>query len=89
MNKQANVIKWRRVAELKNAGYGQTLYIATGDFEWAGPGTFWITFTKTIGKPYALNFASNCGTGERQFLGAFATAGGAKQRAKKFGTWRN
>ena len=86
MNQQSNKIEWRRVAN-ESLKFGDTLFISRGEFEWAGAGTFWIAYTKTIGKPYALNFASNYGNGDRQFLGAFATVSGAKQRAKKFGTW--
>lgn len=88
MNKTTNTIKWIRHEVSKgHRKVGETVYSACGPFEWAGDGAFVIEFGKTIGKPYRLVFVSSDGV--RQFVGAFQTVPGAKQAAKKFGTWRN
>lgn len=83
-----NTIKWIRHEVSKGRRkVGETVYSACGPFEWAGDGAFVIEFVNTIGKPYGLTFIGSSGV--RQFSGAFQTASGAKQAAKKFGTWRN
>jgi hypothetical protein len=87
-NTNTNTIKWIRHEVSKHRLAGETLYSACGPFEWAGNGAFEIAIGTTIGKPFRLAFIDN-GTGVRQFCGAFKTVSGAKQAAKKFGTWRN
>jgi hypothetical protein len=81
-----NTIKWIRHEVPRNWQPGTTLYSASGPFEWAGDCAFEIACGNTIGKPYSLRLVYS--SGAREFVGAFATVSGAKQRAKKFGTWR-
>jgi hypothetical protein len=84
-----NTIKWIRHEVSKgHRRIGETVYSACGPFEWAGDGAFVIEFGSTIGKPYRLAFIDNA-SGVRQFVGCYQTTSGAKQAAKKFGTWRN
>lgn len=79
-----NTIKWIRHDRLLKPG--ATLYSASGPFEWAGDCSFEIAYVGIIGKPYSLRLVYP--SGAREFVGAFATVSGAKQHAKKFGTWR-
>lgn len=80
-----NTISWRR----SPPGCGDVLYQSlSGNFEWAGSGVFQVARGRTIGKPYSLWFVDSR-TDNRQFVGSFQTVSGAKQAAKKFGTWRN
>lgn len=88
--KTTNTIKWIRhspTPPARSHRVGDTVYSSCGPFEWAGDGAFEVTLGNTIGKPYRLAFVSRDGV--RQFAGAFQTVSGAKQAAKKFGTWRN
>lgn len=83
-----NTIKWIRHEVPRNwKAVDTTLYSASGPFEWAGDCAFEITCgCYSNGKPYSLRLVYPSGASE--FVGAFATVSGAKQRAKKFGTWR-
>lgn len=86
MNASANEIKWSKELT-KTFRPNRTVFIGYCD-----RGTFYIAFSSSIGYAYSLEFASRadgCEQNQKQFVGVYETAAGAKRRAAMFGAPRN